>query len=375
MERAPVWPAGQAPVPNRDRRPPAERRCRLRSTGDAGPHPRVRDPLPPSCSTSSAATRATTTCTPRRRSPRRSRSPRAVRQEGGQVAMFVAESRAARRRRARGLRPVARRRADRPPPHRRALVTLPHRRPALRAGLAKGKYDAYLLMPRGVRDEEFHTAVCELLSDWGSTVATPEVVTVAHHLARGRRPDPERSATTSTGWACPTASTRPTATSAARCSRRVERRARLSRRRRRWTSSPTSPRIGARRRRAHLRPAGRHRPRPGRRRRHRRCRTGRPRGRRLRLVRGPDDRRARGRGGRRPGRHVVDDPQLPRLPARHLRYAARPAGAQPGDPLRHPLLQRLAGHPPGARRRRRPRTCCAPRAATCAPAPSSSRPA
>ena len=48
----------------------------------------------------------------------------------------------------------------------------------LRAGLAKGKYDAYLLMPRGVRDEEFHTAVCELLSDWGSTVALPEVETV-----------------------------------------------------------------------------------------------------------------------------------------------------------------------------------------------------
>ena len=42
----------------------------------------------------------------------------------------------------------------------------------------KGKYDAYLLMPRGVRDEEFHTAVCELLSDWGSTVAQPEVATV-----------------------------------------------------------------------------------------------------------------------------------------------------------------------------------------------------
>jgi thioredoxin reductase (NADPH) len=48
----------------------------------------------------------------------------------------------------------------------------------LRAGLGKGKYDAYLLMPRGVRDEEFHTAVCELLSDWGSTVAQPEVATV-----------------------------------------------------------------------------------------------------------------------------------------------------------------------------------------------------
>ena len=50
--------------------------------------------------------------------------------------------------------------------------------PRLRAGLAKGKFDAYLLMPRGVRDEEFHTAITELLSDWGSTVARPEVETV-----------------------------------------------------------------------------------------------------------------------------------------------------------------------------------------------------
>lgn len=47
---------------------------------------------------------------------------------------------------------------------------------ALRPGLATGKYDAFLLMPRGARDEEFHTAVTELLSDWGSTVAQPEVV-------------------------------------------------------------------------------------------------------------------------------------------------------------------------------------------------------
>ena len=50
--------------------------------------------------------------------------------------------------------------------------------PSLRTGLSTGKYDAYLLMPRGVRDEEFHTAVTELLSDWGSTVAAPEVETV-----------------------------------------------------------------------------------------------------------------------------------------------------------------------------------------------------
>ena len=45
---------------------------------------------------------------------------------------------------------------------------------ALRPGLAKGKYDAFMLMPRGVRDEEFHTAICELLSDWGQQVAAPE---------------------------------------------------------------------------------------------------------------------------------------------------------------------------------------------------------
>jgi len=49
---------------------------------------------------------------------------------------------------------------------------------AMRPGLAMGKYDAYLLMPRGVRDEEFHGAVTEMLSDWGSMVAAPEVETV-----------------------------------------------------------------------------------------------------------------------------------------------------------------------------------------------------
>src|SRR4029079_11120063 len=50
--------------------------------------------------------------------------------------------------------------------------------PGLRSGMAKGKYDAYLLMPRGLRDEEFHNAITDLLSDWGSTVPDPEVVTV-----------------------------------------------------------------------------------------------------------------------------------------------------------------------------------------------------
>lgn len=50
---------------------------------------------------------------------------------------------------------------------------------ALRPGLSKGKYDAFLLLPRGVRDEEFHTAITEMLSDWGSTAAESEVVTAA----------------------------------------------------------------------------------------------------------------------------------------------------------------------------------------------------
>lgn len=48
----------------------------------------------------------------------------------------------------------------------------------LRSGLATGKYDAFLLMPRGLRDEEFHNAITDLLSDWGSTVAVPEVAAV-----------------------------------------------------------------------------------------------------------------------------------------------------------------------------------------------------
>lgn len=50
--------------------------------------------------------------------------------------------------------------------------------PGLRRGMATGKYDAYLLMPRGIRDEEFHHAITDLLSDWGSTVPDPEVVSV-----------------------------------------------------------------------------------------------------------------------------------------------------------------------------------------------------
>lgn len=48
----------------------------------------------------------------------------------------------------------------------------------LRPALQKGKFDTFLLMPRGARDEEFHYAIVEMLSDWGATVGTPVVDTI-----------------------------------------------------------------------------------------------------------------------------------------------------------------------------------------------------
>jgi thioredoxin reductase (NADPH) len=68
-------------------------------------------------------------------------------------------------------------------PTARVLVVAPFDRfvgdlERLRAAHATGKVDGLLLMPRGARDEEFHGAVTELLSDWGSTVADPEVEAV-----------------------------------------------------------------------------------------------------------------------------------------------------------------------------------------------------
>lgn len=41
--------------------------------------------------------------------------------------------------------------------------------------LSKAAVDSFLLMPRGPRDEEFHSAVVDLLNDWGSTVPEPLV--------------------------------------------------------------------------------------------------------------------------------------------------------------------------------------------------------
>ncbi len=48
----------------------------------------------------------------------------------------------------------------------------------LRPEMSKGTFDSYLIMPRGVRDEEFHNSITDLLADWNSTVASPEVVMV-----------------------------------------------------------------------------------------------------------------------------------------------------------------------------------------------------
>ena len=240
---------------------------------------------------------------------------------------------------------------------------------ALRAGQATGKYDAFLLMPRGVRDEEFHTAIIDLLNDWAATVAVPEVVTV-------RIVTPEHDALTLPAARLP----RPVGLPCGVFHPDSEdgpRRALAPRRRAgRWpvveafTSTapfvPTTTRdlavtlygrpddievdqvvdlvvIGAG-------PAGLAASVYGR-------------------QRGPVHGHRRGRGDRRPGRHQLDDPQLPRLPARHLRAcgwpsapATRRSGSAPASspagrsPPSSPATDgRPARRPHRGRRRARPR--------------------
>lgn len=48
----------------------------------------------------------------------------------------------------------------------------------LREALARRDFDTFLGIPRGERDEEFHVAVTELLSEWGASVAAPVVAAV-----------------------------------------------------------------------------------------------------------------------------------------------------------------------------------------------------
>ncbi|MFV0459537.1 MAG: FAD-dependent oxidoreductase [Actinomycetales bacterium] len=48
----------------------------------------------------------------------------------------------------------------------------------IRDSVSDGMIDAYLGLPRGPRDEEFHTAMAEMLSEWGWTANGPEVDSV-----------------------------------------------------------------------------------------------------------------------------------------------------------------------------------------------------
>lgn len=48
----------------------------------------------------------------------------------------------------------------------------------LRPALGVGRLDTYLLIPQAPRDEEFHTAIAEYLSEWAASTSTPEVVGV-----------------------------------------------------------------------------------------------------------------------------------------------------------------------------------------------------
>ena len=68
---------------------------------------------------------------------------------------------------------------------------------------------------------------------------------------------------------------------------------------------------------------------------------------------------------------VVDDPQLPGLPARHQRHAAGPARPQPGDPVRDHVLHRLGGRRATSTTTS---TSCTPTAASSGRARSWSRP-
>ncbi|MCR1786488.1 FAD-dependent oxidoreductase [Nocardioides carbamazepini] len=101
-----------------------------------------------------------------------------ARRSGQPVAMIVTESRLPDEQMLmamhdwRSLVPTARR-----------LVVIPISRfgeesVSLRPYLQKGKFDTFLVLPQGRRDEEFHYAITELLSDWGATVATSEIDSV-----------------------------------------------------------------------------------------------------------------------------------------------------------------------------------------------------
>jgi thioredoxin reductase (NADPH) len=95
---------------------------------------------------------------------------------GGTVALFVTDSVLPDE----DLREACRQWRAAVPTARRAVVPPLDRFLAegreLRPEMAKGTFDSFLIMPQGARDEEFHNSITDLLADWNSTVASPEVV-------------------------------------------------------------------------------------------------------------------------------------------------------------------------------------------------------
>lgn len=65
-------------------------------------------------------------------------------------------------------------------PSARRLVYIPAERfrgsvAVMRESLAEGRLDLYLMLPQGPRDEEFHTAISETLSDWAQSFGLSEI--------------------------------------------------------------------------------------------------------------------------------------------------------------------------------------------------------
>ena len=81
-------------------------------------------------------------------------------------------------------------------PSARRLVYIPAARfrgsvALMRESLAEGRLDLYLMLPQGPRDEEFHTAISETLSDWAQSVNLSEI-DGTRIIADGPSPDLSR---------------------------------------------------------------------------------------------------------------------------------------------------------------------------------------
>lgn len=81
-------------------------------------------------------------------------------------------------------------------PSARRLVYIPAERfrgsvAVMRESLAEGRLDLYLMLPQGPRDEEFHTAISETLSDWAQSVNLSEI-DGTRIIADGPSPDLSR---------------------------------------------------------------------------------------------------------------------------------------------------------------------------------------